>query len=93
MITLLSLFAELERDLISLRTKEALAAKKAQGIPLGKPKGVLQQSMYDKDRPRIVDLLRLGLSTTKISRQHLGYGHPSSLNYYIQTRKLRPRVG
>lgn len=93
MITLLSLFAELERDLISLRTREALAAKKAQGIPLGKPKGVLQHSIYDKDRPRIADLLRLGLSATKISRQHLGYGHPSSLNHYIQTRKLRPRGG
>ena len=31
MITLFSLFAELERDMISQRTKEALAAKKAQG--------------------------------------------------------------
>ena len=30
MITLFSLFSELERDLISLRTKEALASKKAQ---------------------------------------------------------------
>jgi DNA invertase Pin-like site-specific DNA recombinase len=34
MITLFSLFAEFERDLISLRTKEALANKKAQGIVL-----------------------------------------------------------
>lgn len=41
-ITLFSLFAELERDLISLRTKEALAAKKQQGVRLGKPKGTLQ---------------------------------------------------
>jgi len=31
MVTLLALFAEIERDLVSLRTKEALAAKKAQG--------------------------------------------------------------
>ena len=31
-VTLFSLFAELERDLVSLRTKEALATKKAQGI-------------------------------------------------------------
>jgi DNA invertase Pin-like site-specific DNA recombinase len=31
-ITLFSLFAELERDLISLRTKEALAAKKLQAF-------------------------------------------------------------
>jgi len=36
-ITLFSLFAELERDLISLRTKEALAAKERQGITLGTP--------------------------------------------------------
>lgn len=89
MITLFSLFAELERDLISLRTKEALAAKKAQGIQLGKPKGTLQTSVYDKDRSRIVELLRLGLSARKIARQHLTYGHPSSLSYYISTRKLR----
>lgn len=40
-ITLFSLFAELERDLISLRTKEALAAKKLQGVKLGKPKGTI----------------------------------------------------
>ena len=43
-ITLFSLFAELEKDMISLRTKEALSAKKAQGIKLGKPKGTIQKS-------------------------------------------------
>lgn len=48
MITMLSLFAELERDLISQRTKEALKTKKNQGIILGKPKGVIQKSIYDK---------------------------------------------
>lgn len=89
MITLLSLFAELERDLISVRTKEALATKKAQGVPLGKPKGTVQASIYDKDRERIVALLGLGVSARRISGQHLGYGHPSSLNYYIHTRQLR----
>ena len=49
MVTLFSLLAELERDLISLRTKEALAAKKSQGIKLGKPKGIIQKSKFDKD--------------------------------------------
>lgn len=88
-ITMLSLFAKLERVMISRRTKEALAAKKAQGIPLGKPKGVIQASMYDKDRERIVELLSLGVSARRISIHHLGYGYPSSLNYYIQTRYLR----
>lgn len=35
-VTMFSLFAELERDLISSRTKEVLANKKAQGIKLAK---------------------------------------------------------
>ena len=43
-VTFFSLFAELERDLISLRTKEALAAKKAKGKRLGKPKGTIQKA-------------------------------------------------
>ena len=89
MVTMLSLFAQLERMMISQRTKEALAAKKAQGVTLGKPKGTLQQSVYDKDRTRIVELLGLGVSARRISTHHLRYGYPSSLNYYIQTRQLR----
>lgn len=89
MVTMLSLFAQLERMIISQRTKEALAAKKAQGISLGKPKGTIQRSVYDKDRARIVELLQLGVSARRISTHHLKYGYPSSLNYYIQTRKLR----
>jgi DNA invertase Pin-like site-specific DNA recombinase len=89
MITLLSLFAEMERMMISHRTKEALATKKAQGIVLGKPVGTIQISIYDQDRDRIVELLRLGVSERRISTQHLGYGRPSGLNYYINTRNLR----
>ena len=75
--------------MISKRTKEALAARKAQGITLGKPKGTIQDSIYDKDRERIVELLRLGVSARRISVYHLGYGTPSSLNYYIKSRGLR----
>ena len=39
MIALFGLFAEVERDLISERTKEGLAAAKAKGKLLGRPKG------------------------------------------------------
>ncbi|WP_242602479.1 recombinase family protein [Legionella rowbothamii] len=67
MITFFSLFSELERDLISLRTKEALASKKAPGVLLGKPKGTCQNSKFDKDAPKIMDLLGLGLLFRKIA--------------------------
>lgn len=87
MITLFSLFAELERDLISLRTKEALA-KKAQGIALGKPKGTIQTSIFDKDQEKIVELLSLGLSQRKIAR-FLGYSNHASLSYYVASRSLK----
>ncbi len=87
-ITLFSLFAELERDLISLRTKEALAAKKQQGVLLGKPKGTIQKSKFDADLERIKDLLKLGLSVRKIASL-LGYKNHLALNTYINKRKLR----
>lgn len=89
MITLLSLFAEMERLMISRRTKEALATKKAQGIRLGKPRGTIQASMYDKDQERIVELLRLGVSIQHISTHHLKYGSISGLHNYVTTRQLK----
>ena len=88
MITLFSLFAELERDMISLRTKEALAAKKAQGISLGKPKGTLQKSKFDKDVEKIKELVSYGLSASKIAKV-LGYSNHLALNTYINKRELR----
>ncbi|MFQ5434927.1 MAG: recombinase family protein [Anaerolineae bacterium] len=87
-VTLFSLFAELERDLVSLRTKEALATKKAQGIQLGKPKGTIQASKFDKDRERIAELLRLGMSVRKIAKV-MGYSNHIGLNTYIKKRKIR----
>ncbi len=88
MITMLSLFSQLERSMISRRTKEALAAKKAQGVVLGKPKGTIQSSKFDPDRERIVELLSFGVSIRKIALEHLKYGDPSSLHYYVQSRNL-----
>lgn len=88
MITLFSLFSELERDLISLRTKEALANKKAQGIQLGKPKGTIQKSKFDKDQERIKELLALGLSVRKIANL-LGFSNHIGLNTYVKKRNLR----
>ncbi len=78
----------MERDLISLRTKKALAAKKAQGIKLGKPKGTIQKSKFDDYREMIVELLGLGLSVRKIAK-YLGYNNHIGLNTYVKKRRLR----
>ncbi|HAT3881116.1 TPA: recombinase family protein [Legionella pneumophila] len=91
MITLFSLFSELERDLISLRTKEALASKKRQGIKLGKPKGTLQKSKFDHDVEKVKELLALGLSVRKIAN-FLGYSNHIGLNTYIRKRNLRENL-
>ena len=44
-----ALFAEVERDLISERTKEGLAAARAKGKLLGRPKGAMGQSIVDPE--------------------------------------------
>jgi DNA invertase Pin-like site-specific DNA recombinase len=86
--TLFSLFAELERDLISLRTKEALASKKLQGVQLGKPKGTIQKSKFDKDLLKIKELIDLGLSVRKIAT-FLGCTNHIGLNSYVKKRGIR----
>lgn len=85
-IMVFSMVAELERDLISERTKEGLKARVAKGIKLGKPKGTLQGSMYDKDQEKIFHLYGLGVPLHKIISTHLLYGKYLSLKEYIEKR-------
>lgn len=87
MITVFSMIAELERDFISERTKEGLLARKARGIKLGKPTGVIQSSMYDKDQDKLMHLYQLGVPIKKIINTHICYGKYSSLKDYIDKRK------
>ncbi|NOS73690.1 MAG: recombinase family protein [Methyloglobulus sp.] len=87
-ITLFSLFGELERDLVSSRTKEALSAKKAQGQTLGKPRGTIQKSKFDAHQEKIKELLGIGLSVRKIARV-LGYSSHIALNAYINKRQIK----
>ena len=47
MTTLFALFAEVERDLISERTREGLARARSSGRKLGRPKGSLGVSRLD----------------------------------------------
>jgi len=84
LITIFSMLAELERDFISERTKEGMRALAAKGVKLGKPKGVVQTSMYDKDREKILELYAMGVPISKIVNHHLCYGRYLSLRSYIK---------
>jgi putative DNA-invertase from lambdoid prophage Rac len=91
MVTFFSLFAELERDMVSIRTKEALAAKKASGIKLGKPVGTIRKSKFDRDLEKIKELLAYDLSVRKIAK-YMGYTNYLSLNKYLNKRKIKKEV-
>jgi DNA invertase Pin-like site-specific DNA recombinase len=61
MAMVFSMAAEIERDLISNRTKEVLQSIKLSGVKLGRPKGP-GKSKLDPFRPEIEDLLNNGSS-------------------------------
>jgi DNA invertase Pin-like site-specific DNA recombinase len=76
-----SMAAEIERDLISKRTTEALQAKRALGIKLGRPTGA-GKSKLDPYKTEINALLLNGSSKIFISKR---YGTtPANLNNWIK---------
>lgn len=64
-----SMAAEIERDLISQRTKEALRVRKEKGIPLGRPRGI-GKSKLDPYRPEIEALLANGSTQRFIANRY-----------------------
>ena len=68
MATVLGMVAQIEREFISMRTKEALAAKKAAGMSLGRPKGKQLKVKLDDKRSEILSLLDKGVSKRSIAK-------------------------
>ncbi len=67
--TILGLAAEIERDFISMRTREALAKRKAAGKQLGRPQGVLAKHYkLDEKRSEIERYQKLGINQTAIAK-------------------------
>ncbi len=85
-VGMFSLFADLERDIISERTKQALAAKKAAGRQLGKPKGTIQKSCLDEKLEVIKELLKHRVANAAIARM-VGTSRTNLISY-IRSRGL-----
>lgn len=81
-----SLSAEIERNLISQRTKEALARIKAEGKKLGREKGSKNQTrILDGKKEYILEQRRFGIPRAKIARK-LGVS-PSLMYKYLTNLK------
>ena len=82
------LVAEIERNLISMRTKEALALRKAEGVILSRKKGSITKLKILVDNElEIIDRLKKGESMASICRI---YGVPTDT--FSKFRKVCPSV-
>ncbi len=69
LLAIYSYFAEAEHEFISMRTKQGLAAAKASGKKLGRPKGSRdKERVLDPSREQIKEYLQLGLSLSRIRK-------------------------
>ncbi|MEM6806095.1 MAG: master DNA invertase Mpi family serine-type recombinase [Bacteroidota bacterium] len=83
-----SLSAEIERQLISQRTKEALARKKSEGVKLGRPKGSLsKQTKLTGQEEKIKELLEKDIGYSGIGRI-LGV-HRLTVKNFVESRGLQ----
>lgn len=83
-----ALAAEIERNLISQRTKEALAQKKLAGVKLGRPTGSSRKKAnVECMREKIRSLIDEGVPMYVIAR-HCGI-HRNTLRKYLIELKLR----
>jgi DNA invertase Pin-like site-specific DNA recombinase len=85
---LLNIISKIESDFVSKRTSQALARRKAAGLPLGRPKGRGNKSLkLDKFRAEIEKYLTLGISKASIAK--LVDCHPQTLYDWLERKENR----
>ena len=78
--------AEVERGLISARTKETLRARQASGMPARRPKGP-GKSKLDKHRPEIEALIANGSPQKFIAKRYKS--SPANLASLMKKRGIK----
>ena len=84
-LTMFAMISEIERDLISKRTREALRARRVQGIKLGRPKGP-GKSKLDDHREEIKNLLDNGSTKTFVAGKFKT--SRTNLNNWLKKNKI-----
>lgn len=86
MIAIFSAFAEMERDLIAQRTKEAFARKRALGHKLGRPFGCKNKKhILDGKADIILNLKKAGTSNRQIAKKLKV--SPSTINVFFECHR------
>lgn len=84
----LELMQHIESDFVAKRTTEALARRRAAGLPLGRPKGKQNKSLkLDRHKKDIQKYLSLKISKASIAK--LINCHPQTLYNYMEKRNLK----
>lgn len=86
-----SLSAEIERQLISQRTKEALLRLKENGIKLGRPKGKKNiDNSYSRNKEKIYIYLYKGERITRIAKRLKL--HPNTIYNYVKEDSIAQKI-
>lgn len=92
LVTMHGLMAEIERELISARTKEALAKRKNEGHKLGRPFGSNSKTLKaDHYKEKIISYIENNVSITDISKL-VGISRAALYDWLKKNKLWKPKI-